>query len=115
MAPSKQLPPVEPPSGYRLHSFLGRGACGEVWRGEAPGGVDVAIKLIPRTQRSIAPAAELKALHLIKGLRHQNLLAVQAFFALDDWLIIVMELADGSLKQRLRQCLDQKLLGIPLP
>ncbi len=111
--PPNKPPEVELPSGYSLQRFLGRGACGEVWQGEAPGGVEVAIKLIQRAQRSIAPEAELKSLNLMRGLRHQNLLAVQAFFPQQDWLIIVLELADGSLRQRLRQCMQMGFAGIP--
>ena len=34
--------------GYRLIKRIGRGTYGEVWRGEAPGGVPVAIKVIFR-------------------------------------------------------------------
>ena len=32
--------------GYLLLKLLGRGAFGEVWQAEAPGGVEVAVKVI---------------------------------------------------------------------
>ncbi len=89
------------PDGYRLVQRLGRGAYGEVWRGEAPGGVEVALKFILRTLRPEEARRELEALQLIKGLRHYNLLSLQAFFSLPDRLVIVLELADQSLRQRL--------------
>jgi tetratricopeptide (TPR) repeat protein/serine/threonine protein kinase len=113
MGPNLQPPLGELPGGYRLVRFLGRGAYGEVWHAEAPGGVEVAVKIIRRTQHTGEPESELKALHLIKGLRHHNLLALQAFFPLPEWLVIVLELADSSLRQRLRQCHDEGLVGIP--
>ena len=31
--------------GYHLHECIGRGMFGEVWRAEAPGGVEVAVKI----------------------------------------------------------------------
>ncbi|MCI0460609.1 MAG: serine/threonine protein kinase [Gemmataceae bacterium] len=102
-----------PGTSYTLLQPLGRGAFGEVYRARAPGGVEVAVKLIHRTLAAGEAQRELEALQLIKGLRHQNLLSLQAFFALADRLVIVMELADGSLRQRLRQCQEQGQAGIP--
>jgi formylglycine-generating enzyme required for sulfatase activity len=90
--------------GYRLVQKLGQGAFGEVWRAEAPGGVEVAVKLISRTVKPEEARRELQALEVIKRLRHQNLLSLQAFFALPDRLVIVLELADGSLRGHVRAC-----------
>ncbi len=107
------LPHLNLPGGYQLRRFLGRGAFGEVYEAEAPGGVTVAIKLIPRTLRAKEAEREEEALQIIKALRHPYLLSLQAFFSLPDRLAIVLELAEGSLAQRLDQCQQAGQVGIP--
>jgi len=89
-------------SGYRLVNCIGRGGFGQVWKAEAPGGVLVAVKIISRPIDHQDAQCELQALELIKGLRHPYLLQTQAYWVQDDHLVIVMELADGSLRQRLK-------------
>src|SRR5439155_12305004 len=53
---------------------------------------------------------ELESLELVKKLRHPFLLQTQAFWQFEDRLTIVMELADGSLRDRLKEC---KAAGLP--
>jgi formylglycine-generating enzyme required for sulfatase activity len=98
--------------GYQLMRLLGRGNFGEVWHALAPGGVEVAVKLITRSLQDQATQRELAILEKIKRLRHQNLLSLQAFFPLRDRLVIVVELADRSLASRLEECLRNGLPGI---
>jgi serine/threonine protein kinase/Tfp pilus assembly protein PilF len=102
-----------PVGGYRLLERIGTGGFGEVWRAEAPGGIQVAVKIILRPMDDREIHRELEALELMKGLRHQFLLQVQAFFPLRDRLIIVLELADGNLRDRLRECVRAGLPGLP--
>jgi hypothetical protein len=78
------------PSGHKKLKFLGRGGFGEVWRGEAPGGVPCAIKIINRPIDSDEAKRELESLELIKSLRHPFLLQTQSYFQLEDRLLIVM-------------------------
>ncbi|MFN4257918.1 MAG: protein kinase domain-containing protein [Gemmataceae bacterium] len=99
--------------GYRLLQRLGSGSFGVVWKAEAPGGVEVAIKVISRPPDHAWTQRELESLELIKHLRHPFLLQTQAFWSLSEQLIIVMDLADGSLRDRQRECQQSGLTSIP--
>lgn len=102
-------------AGYKKLRRLGSGSFGEVWLGEAPGGVEVAIKVIFRSLEHEEAHRELKSLELIRRLHHPFLLQTQAYWIQDDRLHIAMELADGSLRDRANQCKGEGLPGIPLP
>lgn len=71
-----------PIPGYRLTTFLGRGGFGEVWKATAPGGFDVALKIISLSGKP--GQKELRALEVVKALRHPNLVPVTAFWLLDE-------------------------------
>ncbi|MBI1915410.1 MAG: protein kinase [Planctomycetes bacterium] len=101
-------------TGYRLLEMIGRGSFGDVWRAEAPGGLDAAIKVISGARDDERVQRELKALQVIKQLHHPFLLVTQAYWLLEERLVIAMELADGSLEDRLDECRAAGLPGIPL-
>jgi serine/threonine protein kinase len=105
---------VLPVSGYKLIRRIGSGGYGEVWRAEAPGGIDVAIKIIFRPLEHADAKRELQALETIKGLHHPYLLNTQAFWPYADRLIIAMELAEGSLRDRAKQCQEAGGDGLSL-
>jgi hypothetical protein len=110
---SPLLPMLPGGEGYQLLERIGQGQFGEVYRGLAPGGVVVAIKRIFRSMDDDSSQRELKALHKIRELRHPFLLQTHNFQAFEDRLLIVMELADGSLQDRLKECRAAGLPGIP--
>ena len=89
---------VSTSSGYQLAELLGRGQFGEVWRAEAPGGVDVAIKIIPFPAGHKTTDQELSALEVMKKLRHSFLMQVQAYWVDEEQLYIVLELGDETLQ-----------------
>ncbi len=98
---------------YEKTEMLGHGHFGEVWRGRAAGGVEVAIKIVTQPIDRDAAQRELQSLELVKNLRHPCLLATHRFWIENDRLHIAMELADGSLRDRLKQSRKQNLPGIP--
>jgi hypothetical protein len=122
-SPPPPRPAVEAPADsqgllvsgiYKPIRKIGKGAFGEIWRGEAPGGVEVALKMIFGSVVPEAAERELHALELIKRLRHVFLLPIHAYWQLQDRLLIAMELADGSLRHRLDECRQAGLMGIPV-
>src|SRR4051794_18836686 len=93
---------AEPIPGYRLLEPLGRGAFGEVWKCEAPGGLFKPIKFVYGSLNGLdADSAqaedELRAIQRIKSIRHPFLLSMDRVENVDGELLIVTELADHSL------------------
>ncbi len=99
--------------GYNLLKRLGSGALGEVWKAEAPGGVEVAIKRLSRTLEAQEAQYERQSLEHVKRLRHRYLAQIHAYWVNKGRLFVVMELADGSLLDRVDSCRRQGLAGVP--
>src|SRR5438034_11820186 len=92
----------EPIPGYRLLERLGRGGYGEVWKCEAPGGIQKAIKFVSDNADGLsgdgqAAEQEYRSLNRVKTIRHPFLLSIERFEVIEGQLIIVMELADRNL------------------
>lgn len=103
----------EPLPGYKLIEKIGAGGYGEVWRVEAPGGLDKAMKFVFGTEHEKRATHELKALKRIKELRHPFLLSLERIEVVHGRLVVVTELADGSLKDCFERYRDQGQQGVP--
>jgi serine/threonine protein kinase len=99
--------------GYKMIRRIGSGAFGEVWRAEAPGGFPAAVKVIFRPIDHEEAQRELQALEIIRGLNHRCLVQTHAYWSLQDRLFIVMELAEGSLRDCMKNARDKGQHGIP--
>jgi hypothetical protein len=110
-------PNLEPIAGYRLIERLGRGGFGEVWKAEAPGGLQKAIKFVygdlSATGDGEPAEQELKSLERVKTIRHPFILSLERYDIVDGQLLIVMELADRNLWDRFRECRAAGLPGVP--
>jgi serine/threonine protein kinase len=100
-------------NGYTIMGRLGRGGGFTVWLSQGPGGVLKALKVSNRPIDDGFIQRELAALELMRQLRHPFLLGIEGFFVDGERLCVVLELADGSLRDRLKECLAGGLPGIP--
>ena len=87
---------MEPFPGYRLSQFLGKGGWGSVWKSTSPLGKDCALKFLPSGQQPIA-VQEIRALQAIRQLNHPHLIEIEQIWSMPRYLVIAMELAEGSL------------------
>lgn len=87
---------LEPYPGYRLERFLGHGGFGEVWEARNVGGDRVALKFL-MCDNTGNVASENHAIQAIGQLQHPNLLRVDRVWTYQNYLVIAMALADGSL------------------
>jgi len=108
--------PIEPASeilGYQLEKRIGSGGFGEVWAAEAPGGLKKAIKIVYGFHDEKRAQAEIKALDRVKSLRHPFLLSLERIEIFEDQLIVVTELADGSMADVFNHHVQNGEVGIP--
>lgn len=86
---------VEPYPGYRLVQLIGRGGFAEVWEASTPESPRVALKFLRCSDQS--PAREIQSLQAIREVKHPNLIQINRVWTFDVYIVVDMELAEGSL------------------
>ncbi len=102
----------EPIPGYVLLSKLGVGGYGEVWLADAPGGLKKAIKFVHGSIDGNRAGSELKSLQRVRQVNHPFILSLERIEVIDGQLIIVTELAQGSLHDRFGEFRQKGFVGI---
>jgi serine/threonine protein kinase len=87
---------MEPVPGYRLSQHLGRGGWGEVWKATHGDGQSCALKFIPFDCQQTA-AQEIRALQAIRQIQHPHLIHIEQIWSVAGYIVIAMEMAEGSL------------------
>ena len=104
-----------PLRGYTKVTWIGGGAFADVWLARNTNGQEKALKIVRDRMSSEAAQRELKALEQVKNVRHKCVLVTEDYWIENGQLHIVSQLADGSLKGRMDQCLEEdQVLGIPV-
>ena len=103
----------EPIPGYFLTDKLGAGGYGEVWSANAPGGLKKAIKFVYGHIDGDRASSELKSLQRIRQVNHPFILSLERIEIIDGQLMIVSELAQGSMFDRYMEFRKKHIAGIP--
>src|SRR5579885_1982188 len=111
--PRRSYQPGDRVGQYTLRQPLGTGAFAEVWRAEAGGGVLVALKIVREAVTGAIGNKEKDSLEKTTHLWHPFLLLVMDFWVQEGRLVIVLELAEGSLLDRAKACREAGLVGLP--
>jgi serine/threonine protein kinase len=98
--------------GYQLRRMRGRGGFGSVWEAERDNGHMVALKFLPCRDNLIA-AQEVRAIQVVRQVRHPNLVHIEQVWCDRGYVVVCMELADGSLLDLLEAYRTE--CGSPLP
>lgn len=104
-------PGCEPLPGFHLLARLGKGGFGQVWRALAPGGWPVALKFVE--VENGRGEQEQNSLMLLQEFQHPSLTNTFGTWYGEKWLVIAMELADGTLHDRLVAVRQAGERGIP--
>lgn len=90
----------EPFAGLKLIQRVGRGGFAEVWEARDPRGDRIAVKFMA-SKNAATSVREMRIIQAIQKLSHRNLLKINHVWSIPDYIVVSMELADGSLMDML--------------
>jgi serine/threonine protein kinase, bacterial len=91
LRPGKDLCP-----GFELRRLRGRGGFGSVWEAVRDDGRQMALKFLPCGD-NLPAAQEVRSIQLVRPLRHPNLVHIEQVSCSRGYVVVTMDLADGSL------------------
>jgi serine/threonine protein kinase, bacterial len=86
----------EPFPGLKLVQLRGRGGFAEVWEAVDPQKKKIAVKFMA-SRNSTSSAKEMRIIQAVQTLRHRNLIRIEHVWCIPDYIVVAMELAEGSL------------------
>jgi serine/threonine protein kinase, bacterial len=86
----------EPFPGLKLLQLRGRGGFAEVWEARDQSGRLIAVKFM-ETRNASSSAKEVRIIQTIQKLVHRNLIKINHVWSIPQYIVVAMELADGSL------------------
>lgn len=92
-------------SGYRLVRIRGKGGFGQVWEVDTADGERVALKFL-QCGDHFAAAEEVRNIQRIRQLSHPNFVRIDKVWADRGYVVLAMELAEGSLADLLNVARD---------
>jgi serine/threonine protein kinase len=97
--------------GYTLKGLLGEGGFAQAWEAESKDGRQMALKFIP-CRNDLSAAKEVRSIQAIRQLAHPNLITVDQVWIDLGYIVVAMELADGSLQDLYHKY--QEAAGTPI-
>jgi len=86
----------EPFPGLKLLQLRGRGGFAEVWEARDQNGRTIAVKFM-ETRNSSSSVKEMRVIQAIQKLAHRHLIRINHVWSIPQYIVVAMELADGSL------------------
>lgn len=87
---------AEPLPGWKLVELRGRGGFAAVWEAVNRSGERAAVKFM-ESRNAASSVKEMRIIQAIQQMRHPSLLRMDQILSIPNHIVIVMELADGSL------------------
>lgn len=87
---------TEPFPGLKLVQLRGRGGFADVWEAIDANGDRIAVKFMA-SRNSGTSVKEMRIIQTIQKLSHRNLLRINQVWSIPDYIVVSMELSDGSL------------------